>query len=84
LLAQLPLDYLKIDSGFTRAMGESDRDRIVVRAIVELARALGLSVIAEGVETKAQRDMLAALGVEIWQGYWGSGPVAGEELAGLV
>lgn len=83
LLAQLPLDYLKIDSGFTRAMGESDRDRIVVRAIVELARALGLSVIAEGVETKAQRDMLAALGVEIWQGYWGSGPVAGEELAGL-
>ena len=50
LLAQLPLDYLKIDSGFVRAMATSDRDRIVVRAIVELARALGLSVIAEGRE----------------------------------
>jgi EAL domain-containing protein (putative c-di-GMP-specific phosphodiesterase class I) len=84
LLAQLPLDYLKIDSGFTRAMGESDRDRIVVRAIVELARALGLSVIAEGVESGAQRDMLAALGVDYWQGFWGSGPVVGAELAGLV
>lgn len=84
LLAQLPLDYLKIDSGFTRAMATSDRDRIVVRAIVELARALGLSVIAEGVESEGQRDMLAALGVDYWQGFWGSGPVAGDELAEMI
>lgn len=84
LLAQLPIDYLKIDSGFTRALGGSDRDRIVVRAIVELARALGLSVIAEGVESEEQRDMLAALGVDFWQGFWASGPVAGEELSSLI
>lgn len=83
LLAHLPIDYLKIDSGFIRAMGQSDRDRIVVRAIVELARALGLSVIAEGVETKEQRDMLALLGVDIWQGFWASGPVAGDALPAL-
>src|SRR3546814_2704694 len=44
LLAQLPIDYLKIDSGFTRTIDGSDRDRIVVRAIVDLARALGLLV----------------------------------------
>jgi EAL domain-containing protein (putative c-di-GMP-specific phosphodiesterase class I) len=80
LLARLPIDYLKIDSGFTRALGGSDRDRIVVRAIVELARALGLAVIAEGVESAAQRDMLALLGVDMWQGFWGSGPVRGSEL----
>ena len=83
LLAQLPLDYLKIDSGFVRAMEQSNRDHIVARAIVELARALGLGVIAEGVEREAQRDMLAALGVDIWQGFLGSGPVAGDELAGM-
>lgn len=81
LLAQLPLDYLKIDSGFVRAMDASERDRIVVRAIVELARALGLSVIAEGVESEAQRDLLALLGVDMWQGFWGSGPVASAALA---
>src|SRR3546814_17002565 len=42
LLARLPFDYLKIDSGFTRTIDGSDRDRIVVRAIVDLARAPGL------------------------------------------
>lgn len=84
LLAQLPIDYLKIDSGFTRAMGQSDRDHIVVRAIVELARALGHSVVAEGVETEAQRAMLAAMGVDMWQGFLASGPVAGDALAALM
>ena len=84
LLAQLPLDYLKIDSGFVRAMDASERDRIVVRAIAELARALGLGVIAEGVETEAQRAMLADLGVDYWQGFLGSDPVAGERLAALL
>lgn len=83
LLAQLPIDYLKIDSGFTRALGGSDRDRIVVRAIVELARALGLAVIAEGVETEQQRGMLALLGVDLWQGFLASGPVAGDALEQL-
>ena len=84
LLAQLPIDYLKIDSGFTRALDGSDRDQIVVRAIVELARALGLSVIAEGVESERQRDLLAGLGVDMWQGFWGSGPVPGSALAELL
>lgn len=81
LLAHLPLDYLKIDSGFVRAMTESDRDRIVVRAITELARALDLDVIAEGVETLAQRAMLADMGVATWQGFLGAGPLAGAALA---
>jgi EAL domain-containing protein (putative c-di-GMP-specific phosphodiesterase class I) len=84
LLAQLPLDYLKIDQSFVRAMTTSDRDRIVVRAIAELARALELGVIAEGVETAQQQNMLAAIGVETWQGFLGSGPVAGAALADLM
>lgn len=84
LLARLPIDYLKIDSGFTRSLDGSDRDRIVVRAIVDLARALGLLVVAEGIEKEAQLDRLKELGVTTWQGFLKSGPVPGRELADLM
>jgi EAL domain-containing protein (putative c-di-GMP-specific phosphodiesterase class I) len=84
LLARLPIDYLKIDSGFTRTIDGSDRDRIVVRAIVDLARALGLLVVAEGVENERQLARLKEIGVATWQGFLKSGPVPGEELVALM
>ena len=84
LLARLPIDYLKIDSGFTRTIDGSDRDRIVVRAIVDLARALGLLVVAEGIENEAQLERLRELGVATWQGFLKSGPVPGDELLALM
>jgi len=84
LLARLPIDYLKIDSGFTRTIDGSDRDRIVVRAIVDLARALGLLVVAEGIEQESQLARLKDIGVATWQGFLKSGPVPGEELPGLL
>lgn len=84
LLARLPIDYLKIDSGFTRSIDGSDRDRIVVRAIVDLARALGLLVVAEGIEKERQLERLAELGVATWQGFLKSGPIPGDQLLGLV
>ncbi|HEX2813770.1 MAG TPA: GGDEF domain-containing phosphodiesterase [Sphingopyxis sp.] len=84
LLARLPIDYLKIDSGFTRSLDGSDRDRIVVRAIVDLARALGLLVVAEGIENEAQLERLRELGVATWQGFLKSGPVPGDELLALM
>lgn len=84
LLARLPIDYLKIDSGFTRTIDGSDRDRIVVRAIVDLARALGLLVVAEGIEQQSQLARLGEIGVATWQGFLKSGPVPGEELWGLM
>jgi len=84
LLARLPIDYLKIDSGFTRTIDGSDRDRIVVRAIVDLARALGLLVVAEGVENERQLARLKEIGVATWQGFLKSGPVPGEELLALI
>lgn len=84
LLAKLPIDYLKIDSGFTRSVDGDDRDRIVVRAIVDLAKALGLLVVAEGVETERQLSRLAELGVGIWQGFLRSIPVPGDELPELM
>ena len=84
LLARLPIDYLKIDSGFTRTIDGSDRDRIVVRAIVDLARALGLLVVAEGIEKEEQLARLGELGVATWQGFLKSGPVPGDELPALL
>lgn len=84
LLARLPIDYLKIDSGFTRTIDGNDRDRIVVRAIVDLARALGLLVVAEGIEHEAQLARLSELGVATWQGFLKSGPVPGDQLVGLM
>ena len=84
LLARLPIDYLKIDSGFTRSLDGSDRDRIVVRAIVDLARALGLLVVAEGIEKAAQLARLKELGVATWQGFLKSGPVPSGELLALM
>jgi EAL domain-containing protein (putative c-di-GMP-specific phosphodiesterase class I) len=84
LLARLPIDYLKIDSGFTRTIEGSDRDRIVVRAIVDLAGALGLAVVAEGIEHEGQLERLKELRVANWQGFLRSGPVPGEELLALL
>ena len=83
LLARLPIDYLKIDSGFTRTIDGDDRDRIVVRAIVDLARALGLLVVAEGIENERQLARLSELGVASWQGFLKSGPVPGDQLLAL-
>jgi EAL domain-containing protein (putative c-di-GMP-specific phosphodiesterase class I) len=84
LLARLPIDYLKIDSGFTRSLDGSDRDRIVVRAIVDLARALGLLVVAEGIETEQQLGRLKELGVATWQGFLKSGPVPADQLLDML
>ncbi len=84
LLARLPIDYLKIDSGFTRTIDGNDRDRIVVRAIVDLARALGLLVVAEGIENERQLARLSELGVATWQGFLKSGPVPADQLLGLM
>jgi EAL domain-containing protein (putative c-di-GMP-specific phosphodiesterase class I)/GGDEF domain-containing protein len=84
LLARLPIDYLKIYSGFTRTIDGSDRDRIVVRAIVDLARALGLLVVAEGIENERQLARLSELGVASWQGFLKSGPVPGDQLLDLL
>ena len=68
-IVDLPLDVIKIDRSFLIACpGDSRRER-VVRSIVMLAHALKLEVVAEGIETEAQMEFLAALGVQALQGY---------------
>ena len=78
-LKDLPLDYLKIDSGLTSDISGSEKDQVVVRSIIEMAKSLGLSVVAEGVETEAQLETLATQGCDYFQGFLRSGPLTPEE-----
>jgi diguanylate cyclase (GGDEF)-like protein len=83
-LKALPLDYLKIDKRLCQDIAGSTRDRIVVRSVIDMARSLGLGVIAEGVETEAQLSLLAEEGCTLYQGFLCSPPVTAEELLGLM
>jgi len=68
-LKRLPLEQLKIDQSFVREVLTNANDQAIAKTIVALASSLGLRVIAEGVETAAQRDFLDANGCHAWQGY---------------
>tara|TARA_R110002051_G_C8766001_1_gene502615 strand:+ start:4929 stop:8222 length:3294 start_codon:yes stop_codon:yes gene_type:complete len=68
-LKQLPINQLKIDQSFVRDIINSANDRAIAQAVITLAAAMNLSVIAEGVETEAQRALLQDLGCGAYQGY---------------
>ena len=83
-LKALPLDYLKIDKKLAQDIAGSPRDRIVVRGVIEMARSLGLTVIAEGVETDEQLDLLAKEGCQYFQGFLCAEPLTSKALGELV
>ena len=68
-LTQLPLDQLKIDQSFVRNIGLQESDALIAQTIIGMAQNLGMEVIAEGVETEAQRKFLAQHGCLLYQGY---------------
>jgi diguanylate cyclase (GGDEF)-like protein len=71
-LKTLPLDYLKLDKGMTPDIGGQGKERIVLRAIIAMGKALGLQIIAEGVERTAELEMLRAEGCDYYQGFLSS------------
>ena len=83
-LKQLDIDYLKIDRSFIINLTDDSSDKALVEAIVVMAHKLGMKTIAEGVETAAQRDQLAAYGCDYAQGYLYSRPVPAAEFEKLL
>lgn len=82
-LQRLPLDQLKIDQSFVRQLAEDTSSQTIIRATCALAAGFNLEVIAEGVETEAQRALLIANGCEMFQGYLFSRPVPLAEFEAL-
>ena len=83
-LKKFDIDYLKIDQSFVRNLASDSDDIALCEAIIVMAHKLGLKVIAEGVETSEQRDLLADAGCDYGQGYFFSRPVPAEQLEALL
>ncbi|HEX4116106.1 MAG TPA: GGDEF domain-containing phosphodiesterase [Solirubrobacteraceae bacterium] len=83
-LATLPANELKIDRSFITGILEDTRSEAIVRSIIDLARNLGLTVVAEGIETEAVREALTALGCQTGQGYFISRPQSADALTAIL
>lgn len=83
-LKQLPITKLKIDQSFVQNLEQSKEDRAIARTIIELGRGLGLKVLAEGVESEAQKEFIYASGCELMQGYLFSKPLPATEFETLL
>jgi EAL domain-containing protein (putative c-di-GMP-specific phosphodiesterase class I) len=83
-LQQLPFDKLKIDRGFVAALDQSANAGVIVQAIVNLGRALGMGVLIEGVETEEQRVLLRLAGCTEMQGFLFARPAPRAEIERFV
>ncbi|HEY6093734.1 MAG TPA: EAL domain-containing protein [Gallionellaceae bacterium] len=83
-LKKFDIDYLKIDQSFVRNLGTDANDRALCEAIIVMAHKLDLKVIAEGVESAQQRDVLTSAGCDFAQGYLFSRPLTAEEFEQLL
>jgi EAL domain-containing protein (putative c-di-GMP-specific phosphodiesterase class I) len=83
-LNKFNIDYLKIDQSFVRNLSPGSSNMALCEAIIVMAHKLGMKVIAEGIETKQQRDLLAIAGCDYGQGFLFSKPVPAEEFEVLL
>ena len=84
LMKQFPIDTIKIDRSFVRDLADDSEDQAIAQAIISMGKALGMTVIAEGVETVEQREFLRAHACDEMQGYLFSKPLPPRELAELL
>jgi EAL domain-containing protein (putative c-di-GMP-specific phosphodiesterase class I) len=78
-LKRLPIDEIKIDRSFVAAMTVHEEDEVIVRSTIDLGHSLGLSVVAEGVETRSVMERLAPFGCDVAQGYYLGRPMPPDE-----
>ncbi|WP_226446664.1 putative bifunctional diguanylate cyclase/phosphodiesterase [Acidovorax radicis] len=83
-LKRFPIDVLKIDQGFIREIPQNEDDMAISAAIIAMGHSMGLSVLAEGVETEGQLGFLRARGCDAYQGYLCSRPLAASDFAALL
>jgi EAL domain-containing protein (putative c-di-GMP-specific phosphodiesterase class I) len=84
LMKQFPIDTIKIDRSFVRDLPDDSEDRAIAQAIIGMGKALGMTVIAEGVETAEQQAFLHSHGCDEMQGYFFSKPLPPRQLADLL
>jgi EAL domain-containing protein (putative c-di-GMP-specific phosphodiesterase class I) len=80
-LKRLPADVIKIDKSFVKGLGAGAEDTAIVRMIIELAHTLGREVIAEGVESEEQAELLREMGCDMAQGFHFAKPLLPEAVA---
>ncbi len=83
-LQQFPMSHIKIDRSFVTPLDDPSHEPGVVRAVIEIGRALGMSTVAEGIETTSQLDRLRALGCDLGQGFLLARPLDAEAMRDLV
>jgi FOG: EAL domain len=83
-LQKLDIDYLKIDQAFVRDLKSDSKNMALCTAIIVMAHELGLKVIAEGIETQEQHDLLSAAGCDYGQGYFYARPAEAEDFEELL
>jgi EAL domain-containing protein (putative c-di-GMP-specific phosphodiesterase class I)/GGDEF domain-containing protein len=83
-LQRMPVDVLKLDRSFLPSITDDEQARALVSLVLGLAELLGMDVVAEGVESQAQRDVLVALGCRRAQGYLFSRPTTAADIAGML
>lgn len=83
-LRDFPVDKVKIDQVFVRKLVVDSTDALIIRAVISLARSMGITFVAEGVETEMQREFLLREGCQIGQGYLFSVPLVAADFAGML
>jgi len=83
-LKKLPIDKLKIDQSFVRDLPDDEEDAGITKAVIALAKSLNLKIIAEGVETKEQKEFLIENGCSSIQGYYYSKPIPSVEMEDIL
>ena len=79
-LRRYPVDFLKIDRSFVSGLGQDRQDTAIIASVIDLAHAFNISVVAEGVETSAQAELLTEMGCDLGQGYFWSRPIPADEI----